>query len=184
LRYKDSCGIAEWYFDLHDVRSKKMKARVRHGLSIVVGLVFSAVAMASEPIVDKDAFEKRYIDCIMSGAKDNCLVSIFSNHRDPQFRDQDGVFERLNKYYLEKIASPSVYKVHVIEKTMKAGIFDNRSYLIERDNGSLAGFYVSFRNIKGKWFMFAFKFNNSDEFVYKLLGMPTENVGAKNDLEH
>jgi hypothetical protein len=140
---------------------------------------FSTNAMANEPITDKDAFEKQYIDCIISGATNNCFVSTFSNHRDPHSKDLDEALEWVNKYYKEKIAFPPVYKIHVIEKTIKAEVFDNRSYLIERDNGSLVGFYISFRRIKDKWYVFTFKFGDMDEFVYSLLGMPYENIESK-----
>jgi hypothetical protein len=141
---------------------------------LVAGLLLSGVAIAGEsvPIEDRDAFEQQYIECIMSGAKDDCLISIFSGRLAPQFADQDKIVNGLNKYYLEKIASPSAYKVHVIDKIMKAGIFDNRSYLIERDDGSLIGFYVSFRKTKEKWFVFSFRFNSSEDYVLKLLSMP------------
>ncbi|MDR3055027.1 MAG: hypothetical protein LBU53_06440 [Zoogloeaceae bacterium] len=153
----------------------------RFGLGVVAGLLFSVAALAGEsvPIEDKDAFEKQYLDCIVSGARDNCLVSIFSNHLDPQFTNQDVIVDRFSRYYQEKMATPSVYKVHLIEKTIKAEVFDNRSYLIERDNGSLVGFYVSFRSIKDKWFVFTFKVSNTEEYVFKLLGMPIVDAVSK-----
>ncbi|GHT97677.1 hypothetical protein AGMMS49545_24110 [Betaproteobacteria bacterium] len=108
-----------------------MQAKFKYVLGFVVGLLFTIAAMASEPvpIEDKDAFEKQYIDCIESGAKNDCLVSIFSNHFDPQFKNPGEIVDGFNKYYQEKMTLPPVYRVHVIEKTIKAEVFDNRSYL-------------------------------------------------------
>jgi hypothetical protein len=143
---------------------------------LVAGLLLSGVAIAGEsvPIEDRDAFEQQYIECIMSGAKDNCMVLIFSSLPVPRNKDKGEIVEMLNKYYLKEIAHQPVYKVHVIERVMKAGVFDNRSYLIERDDGSLVGLYVSFRNIKDKWFVFKFTLNLSYGYIFKLLDMPFE----------
>jgi hypothetical protein len=64
-----------------------MKTGFKYGLGLLASLIFSVTAMASEsaPIADRNAFEKEYIDCIKSGLKDSCFITIFSRHLECGF---------------------------------------------------------------------------------------------------
>jgi hypothetical protein len=157
---------------LIEYRSNMMKTGFKYGFGLLAGLVFSVAAMASEPtpIADRDAFEKEYIDCIMSGLKGNCIVSIFSAHRDPRIDDADETLDNLSKYYSTRMKP--VYKVHSLDKITRAGIIDSRTYLIEFSDGTLSGAYVVFRKNNGAWYVFRF-FIGGAELAYKLLDLPT-----------
>ena len=146
-----------------------MKAGFKYGLGVVVGLFFSVVAMASEPvpIEDKDAFEKQYIDCLKSGFKDKCFSALFSSHltlgADRVSLDQADSF-----YKNESL----VYEIHVLDKVIRAGVFDSSTYLIERTDAVFAGADVTFMKLKGAWYVYSYSVNTSSEFVLKILNLP------------
>ncbi|MDR1349321.1 MAG: hypothetical protein LBJ59_00815 [Zoogloeaceae bacterium] len=152
-----------------------MKTWFKYSLGLSASLIFlsgTTTAMASEPIPigNRDAFEKQYINCIESGLKDKCFVSIFSGHLTPNIKNAEEGLNNLNEIYLKnQMAGSPVYKVHAIDKTMRAGVFDSRTYLIERFDGSFIGCYIIFRNIQEKWYVYAFRMQESDEFIRKLL---------------
>jgi hypothetical protein len=157
-----------------------MRFSVKHGLSLLAGIFLSATAMASEPvpIEDRDAFEKQYIACIMSGAKNNCYASLVSKHLDPSLKKTDTLILSLEKVNwicqgkTEKLSS--VYEVHAIDKIIRGGVVDSRTYLIECSNGDFIGAYMNFRKVNGKWYIFAYSINSSNEFIQKLLKLPTD----------
>jgi hypothetical protein len=157
-----------------------MNTGFKYGLAFLAGLILSGVAMAGEPvpIEDRDAFEKEYLECFKSGLKDNCFISVFSGHLDQNVKEPEKSLNKANTYYLDVIrispgsAPGSVYKIHPLNKEMRAGIFDSRSYLIERFNGGLLGFYVVFRKLKGNWYVFAYAMDESEDFVLKLINLP------------
>jgi hypothetical protein len=159
-----------------------MKAWFKYGLSVLAGLTFSVAALAAEPtpIEDRDAFEKQYIFCVETGLKNKCFVSIFSGHLVPNIKNADEGLSNLNESYLNGVMSGSYgYKVHILDKTMRAGIFDSRTYLIERSDGTLIGSYIIFRKIQGKWYVYEFSIQGSDVFIRELLKFPTMSLDAE-----
>jgi hypothetical protein len=149
-----------------------MKTWFRHGLSVLAGLTFSVAALAAEPtpIEDRDAFEKQYIDCVEGGLKDKCFSALFLSHLDPITEEGRKSLNQLDGIYQAGVA----YKVHPLDKVMRAGVVDCRTYLIEQPNGDFVGASVTFRKSKGKWYVFAFLIDGSNEFVKKLLKLPTD----------
>ncbi|GHT97636.1 hypothetical protein AGMMS49545_24070 [Betaproteobacteria bacterium] len=121
-----------------------MQAKFKYVLGVVIGLLFSVAAMASEPvpIEDRDAFEKQLITCISSDLKSNCIASLFSAHFDPAFKDRDNTVSYVNNSVKNDMENCSVYKVHVVNRVLKADLFDNRSYVIECSNVTFFGLYI------------------------------------------
>jgi hypothetical protein len=151
------------------------KFSAKHGLSLLVGIFLSAMAMASEPmpIKDKDAFEKQYIECFMSGLKDNCFISTFSGHLSPLVKDgEDTLIKVHNDTYLKNgISDFPILGVHPLDKTVRAEIFDGRTYLIENSKGNIWGLSVVFGRINGKWYLHSLYLSSSEAFIAKLLNM-------------
>jgi hypothetical protein len=153
-----------------------MKFSLKHGLGLLAGLFLSAAALASEsvPIEDRDAFEKEYLACIMSGAKDGCVAAVFSGHLDQSFEKPEEFLKKIDTSLSNFVFGGStIYKIHPLDRTMRAGIFDSRSYLVERSGGALAGFSVVFRKIEGEWYVFGISVDKSHAFVLRLLNLPT-----------
>ena len=159
-----------------------MQAEFKYGLGVVVGLFFSVVAMASEPvpIEDRDAFEKQYIACLIAEAKENCFVLLFSDHLDTKIKNASEVIRDTNKYWMEVLETCHPYTVHVLDKTVRANAFEGRAYLIECSDGSIRGTYVNFRKIREGWYVFGFRLTNSDESMRRLLNIPTLPIDEEN----
>jgi hypothetical protein len=158
-----------------------VKFSVKHGLGLLIGIFLSSTTMASEPvpIEDRDAFEKQYVDCIISKANDNCLVSLFLDHLDPKIKEADKVMEDTNKYWIEALAICQPYAVHVLDKVIRANAFEGRSYLIECHDGNIRETYVNFRKIREGWYVFGFRLTNSEEMMRRLLNIPTLPIDEK-----
>lgn len=145
-------------------------------LFLLCGLISTGVtandkATINEKISDKNAFETQYIKCIEQGLKAGCFQSVFSGHFDFQPK-QELLAPDAENFFIRWMAGLSIYKVHVASKIVKADIFDNRSYLIERSDGELVGFFVGFRSVKGNWYVYDIQGGSSDLYIRRLLEMP------------
>ena len=138
---------------------------------ISTGVAANEKATAHEKISDKNAFEAQYIQCIEQGLKAGCFQSVFSGHFDFQ-QKQELLAPDAESFFIRWMAGLSIYKVHAANKTVKAEIFDNRSYIIERSDGELVGFFVGFRSVKGSWYIYDIQGGSSDLYIRRLLDMP------------
>jgi hypothetical protein len=152
-----------------------MKTWIKQGLGLLAGLAFSVVAAAaSEPVKDRDAFEKQYIACMKSGFKNDCFLSLSLRHMSPYTtsREDEEKIKKFNEELKEKFAGFGIYDVHILDKVMAAGITERRTYILERGgDGAVAVCRVVFRKTLGEWYVFAFQWNESDEEVRKLLNL-------------
>jgi hypothetical protein len=151
-----------------------MKFSMKYGFCLLAGIFLCATVQAeSVPIEDRDAFEKRYIECVMSGLKDNCLFNLLSNHLTPATQEDDkqilDILRSFGDFYKDK---PPVYKVHIVDKIMRAGIVESRTYMIERSDGVFVGSYINFVKIKDGWYINAFGISGADEVLEKILQLP------------
>jgi hypothetical protein len=142
---------------------------------LIAGLLFASIGTANgqTPIKDKDAFEKKYIECIMSGWKNKCFSALIIGHFRPNFEDKIPLVKK-ELHNIDELANQfgSVYRVHPLDKIIRANIWDNRTYLIEHFNGKFSGAYINFIKIKEEWYVYTFLFDNSEEFIKKLLKIP------------
>jgi hypothetical protein len=139
----------------------------------LVGAVFAANVMAaSEPIEDKDDFGKRFVDCINLGAKNNCLSKVTEKHVDPSFRGGAADLRKAYKFWETNLSECRVYKVHVLDKVVRADLFESRPYIIECADGAFLGAYINLRKVKERWYVFGFSLKDSEEFVFRLLDYP------------
>jgi hypothetical protein len=155
-----------------------MEFSVKHGLSLLVGIFLSAMTMASEPvpIKDKDAFEKQYIECFMSGLKGNCFISVFSGHLDQTVENPNETLSRTNSFYLDiQKRHSSIYKIHILDKIVRADVFDSRTYIVEHSDETLIGLYVVFVKRKENWYVYSIymKDNDDGELLHRILNLPT-----------
>jgi hypothetical protein len=150
-----------------------MKVSMKYGFSLLAGIFLSASVMASEPIEDRDAFEKHYIKCVISGLKDNCLFNLLSKHLTPATKEDDkqilDILRSFGDFYKDK---PPAYKVHVVDKIMRAGIVESRTYMIERTDGVFVGSYINFIKIKDGWYINSFGISGADEVIERILQLP------------
>ncbi|MDR2260780.1 MAG: hypothetical protein LBE06_07625 [Azoarcus sp.] len=138
-------------------------------------LASMTVANAQVPIDDRDAFEKKYIECIMSGLKNKCFSTLVGTHMTPAaakseqssgFRDGLQIIENPPNFY------DSIYKIHPLDRIVKAGTWDSKTYLVEHSNGRISVAYINLLNIKEKWYVASFGFETSREAVGRFLKLP------------
>ncbi len=133
--------------------------------------MISTFCHAAEPIKDKDRFEADYLACIQAGFKNNCWVNVFSGHSIPWADGEAKSLRASEAAYKEWLGDQAMYKVHIGSKEIKGEIYDNRSYVMERDDGSAVGLWISFRQVKGKWYFGELLGSSSDEFIRTSLGI-------------
>jgi hypothetical protein len=148
-----------------------MKFSVKHGLGLLAGIFLSATAMASEPvpIEDRDAFEKQYLECFMSGLKDKCFLTLFSNHFDFGFEDRKEILNRLESAFTQHMLECLPYNIYTVDKVTRGGVFDGRTYLIECSNRNFVGVQIIFRMTKDQWHVSNMNIGDTNEFLQKIL---------------
>jgi hypothetical protein len=151
---------------------------------IILGLFLASIATANGqvpvgvPIEDKDAFEKQYIECIMSGFKNKCLATLVGRHLPPMNNHSpNDLADDLEKALQRAKDSPSgllsIYKVHPLDKINKGGVWDIRTYAVEYSNEKYQGAYINFRKIKEKWYVSRVSLGSATtEHLRKLLELP------------
>ncbi|MDR1229146.1 MAG: hypothetical protein LBK55_09070 [Azoarcus sp.] len=151
-----------------------MKIFPKHGLGMFAALMFSAVALAEDappvPVGDKDVFEARYVNCILSGLQDDCFITVFAGHF---FSSPGEGAKRIYDSIKAKMQGLHVRKVHTLEKRVKADLVDVRTYLLELDREQgFIGFYVVFRRGGNNWYIYEFAMDQSEDFIRAILGLP------------
>ena len=143
-----------------------LKFKILFALALVSG-----VCQASEPIKNKDKFESEYLGCIQSGFANDCWVKVFSGHSIPWAKAEDRVLVNSAGAYKAWLEGQPVYKVHMGPKEVKGEVYDNRSYLLERDDGAVVGMWISFRQVRGQWYVSEILGSSTDEFIRSALGI-------------
>lgn len=82
------------------------------------------------------------------------------------------------KFYSGWSSEHPVYDVHLASKERFSDIFEYRSYLIERDDGGLAGFRIGFVRLKGVWYIFDLSGARTDKFIREMLKMSEVRAGV------
>jgi hypothetical protein len=133
--------------------------------------LLATISYASEPIQNKERFEAEYIKCIKSGFSDSCWIKTLSGHALPWAENEEQVLASNNASYIKWLDGQSVYKVHPGIKEVKAEVFDNRSYVLERDDGAAVAVWISFRQVKGQWYIHEVLGSSDDEFIRTAVGI-------------
>ncbi|MDR2261328.1 MAG: glycoside hydrolase family 97 C-terminal domain-containing protein [Azoarcus sp.] len=154
---------------------KNLFKRALPSLMLAAGLLFPAAALTEEaappvPVGDRDAFEKRYIACVLSGLQDNCFITVFSGRFfSPPGEGATLIYDAIKA----KMQGANVRKVHTLEKTVKAELVDIRTYLLELSgDAGFIGFYVVFRRKGDEWYVYEFALDRSEDFIRGLLNLP------------
>lgn len=155
----------------------------RHGLVFFAWLGFwgfSAAALAEDappvPVGDREAFEARYLQCILAGLQDDCFITVFAGHF---FSSPGEGAEQIYDSIKAKMRGLRVRKVHALGKEVKADLVDVRTYLLELDKEQgFIGFYVVFRRGGDVWYVYEFAMDRSEDFIRAILGLPTPPAGA------
>lgn len=133
--------------------------------------LFCGAGQAAEPIANKDKFEAAYIRCIESGFANDCWIKVFAGHSIPWADGEQRLLTASSGAYIQWLEGKSIYKVHLGPKEIKGEVYDNRSYLVERDDGAVVGMWMSFRQVKGQWFVSEMLGSSSDEFIRTAMGI-------------
>jgi hypothetical protein len=163
--------------DLKNLFSSSNLTMFLYGMGMLAGLSLSSVTLASEPILipimDRDVFEKKYLECFKSGLENKCFSTLFSDHLDfgtgdaKKFSNQmDGILAKRMPECLP------VYNVHAVDKVTRGGVFDNRTYLIECFNRKFVGVQITFRKTREQWHISKFHIGASDEILQEILNLP------------
>ena len=91
------------------------------------------------------------------------------------------LIQRSEQAYTGWLDGKSVYKAHFGIKELKGEIFDNRSYIIERDDGIVVGVWVSYRQIKGQWYVADIIGAPNDDAIRAMLNMTNPRVKPSRD---
>ncbi|WP_191488491.1 hypothetical protein [Pseudomonas sp. FEN] len=135
-------------------------------------LATASSAHANEAIAYKDEFENQYVQCIQDKLASDCWGKVFSGHFEPGQLKEKELIAKSQGVLSTWIGKHDLYKVHLGPKETKGEVFENRAYLIERDDGQLVGVYVGFRQIKGEWFVYELMSGADDTFIRSILHMP------------
>lgn len=139
---------------------------------LMICMAMSVCSSAGAESLDKDVLESQYVKCMEGNFASGCLKKIFNGGFVSWFGSPGKVLDGADDFYRQWLRDGSVYKVHSVNRENKAGLFDNRAYLVERSDGVLAGFYIGFRNVKGEWLIYDLQGGDGDEFVRRLIDMP------------
>ncbi|NWA25171.1 hypothetical protein HX870_30785 [Pseudomonas gingeri] len=135
-------------------------------------LATASSAYANEAIAYKDEFEGQYVQCIEDKLDSDCWNKVFSGHFDNwQLKEKD-LISKSQTALSTWIGKHDIYKVHLSPKETKGEVFENRAYLIERDDGQLMGLHIGFRQIKGQWYVYELMTDTDDAFIRAILNMP------------
>jgi hypothetical protein len=99
-------------------------------------------------------------------------VPLFVGHASPLFIEPEKGAQKFSALLQKLSREVGLYKVSSFRKTMKAGIYDDRVYLIEARSGSLACFRLVFRKVLGKWYVGTYRISGDEEASFKLLDLP------------
>lgn len=86
------------------------------------------------------------------------------------------IITKSREAYLAWLDGHSVFKVHVGPSDKRAGVFESRNYLIERDDGEVIGLHVGYRKVVGSWYVYSLQGGTDDNFIRSILDMPAPNT--------
>jgi hypothetical protein len=154
----------------------RMRLSMKHRFGLLAGLLFcGALAGEPVPIEDRDAFEKEYLACIKSGLEEDCFLVLFSSHLCEDIKNPEEASRKHDAYYrnILKISPGSIYAIHPLDKTIKAGIVDSRTYLVEHRTNGFFLFFVNFVKQKGKWYILGYDTYPESEKINKFINLPS-----------
>ncbi|MDQ0126542.1 hypothetical protein J2W17_005528 [Pseudomonas lini] len=147
---------------------------MKHYFILVVAMALGNIstAFANSMAVNMDSLESSYVRCIESRFENSCWDKAFIGHFDKWQKNETTIITKSQEAYLAWLDGRSVYKVHLGPSVKRAGVFENRNYLIERDDGEVIGLHVGYRKILGSWYVYALQGGPDDKFIRSILDMP------------
>lgn len=108
-------------------------------LLVVMALGNISPANANSKVANIDSFESSYVRCIETRFDNNCWEKSFIGHFDKWQNNETMIITKSREAYLAWLDGHSVFKVHIGPSDKRAGVFESRNYLIERDDGEVIG---------------------------------------------
>ena len=137
-------------------------------------LASASCAYANDAIAYKDEFENQYVQCIENTLAADCWSKAFSGHFDKWQNNEKALISKSQTALSAWLGQHQIYKIHLNPKETKGEVFENRAYLIERDDGQLIGLHIGFRQVQGQWYVSELLANADDAFIRSLLDMPKQ----------
>lgn len=148
-------------------------------VSLMLCLAATQSVHANEKIENLDAFEGKYLECIKEGLVDKCFSKILAGHFNVFFEGSEKYLTNAERSLTTWIGGRPVYAVHPASIVRLGEVFENRAYLIERDDGQLIGLLVGFRKMHGDWYVYDLQGGVEDTFIRRLLKMPRPDLTEK-----
>lgn len=143
---------------------------------VLMALGNISTAYANSMVANIDSLEISYIKCIEMRFENDCWDKAFIGHFDKWQKNETTIITKSQEAYLAWLDGRSVYKVHIGPSDKRAGVFENRNYLIERDDGEVIGLHVGYRKVLGSWYIYALQGGPDDKFIRSILDMPAPNT--------
>lgn len=141
-------------------------------LLIGICTLFTSNAIAQNSIKDLDKLESEYLKSIRADFADKCWQNTIGGHFDKGQSKPDAIAAASQEAFTGWIEGKSIYKIHPVAHEVKADLFDNRSYILERNDGALLALEMGFRNRLGEWYIYLLHAGPDDKMVRKVLNMP------------
>ncbi|MBV6749434.1 hypothetical protein KV580_03940 [Pseudomonas chlororaphis] len=135
-------------------------------------LATASSAYANDAIAYKDELENQYSQCIENKLASDCWSKAFSGHFDKWQTKEKDLISKSQNTLSAWLGQHEIYKIHLTPKETKGEVFENRAYLIERDDGQLIGLHIGFRQVQGQWYVSELQANTDDAFIRSILDMP------------
>ncbi|MBD8576983.1 hypothetical protein IFU04_22335 [Pseudomonas syringae] len=147
-------------------------------ISLIAATAISAEAAraTSLPILSPDKLESTLVTCIELGFIEGCWRKNLEGNFDNKQPDAQMAITLSEKNYIGWLGGKRVFKVHHGPVEKAAGIFESRAYIIERDDGELAGLVIGFRKTLGKWFLYELNGSPSEEYIRSILNMRSKST--------
>lgn len=160
-------------------RNRKVKAYIQNEIRMFKNAIFclsllatASSAYANEAIAYKDEFENQYVQCIEKKLAADCWNKVFAGHFDQWQTNEKDLISKSQGALSSWIGQHDIYKIHLGPKETKGEIFENRAYLIERDDGRLVGIHIGFRQVKGQWYVSELMGSPDEAFIRSIINMP------------
>ncbi|MDC7827904.1 MULTISPECIES: hypothetical protein [Pseudomonas] len=141
-------------------------------LALLCSTPFSIYATEQSPDI-RDSVEARLLDCIKSNFSKSCWLQTFQGKIVPWLKEKEKpVLIEGEKHWQNWLDGRKVFDVYKVESVEKAQIFDSRAYIVERDDGEVAGLVVGFRRATGNWYVSDLKSDNTKAFLDKIISTP------------
>lgn len=131
--------------------------------SLVV--VFSPIVHGSEPQLDIEGYNQRFITCAKNSFPSGCIQKMFAGRLAPWMANQDTVLGDMEGTWKRWLGDHKVFAVHSEPAEIAMQIFATQKYIVERDDGQIDGVWFIYRKRLGSWVLQQAQSGTSTDFI-------------------